>query len=142
MVRVNNDPPKLAAEAPRSAETPPALRQADTGNFWLGRGVEKYAGLSSSHNAIKCNKDGAIMMICGNLEKYICNCKHKKYFYKYINNNRTLSSNTVRVVPVVGVGVAVSVVQVGGVAGAGGQQPGQQLGEVEQRGVHTWAMSG
>ena len=61
----------------------------------------------------------------------------KKYFYKYINNNRTLSSNTVRVVPVVGVGVAVSVVQVGGVAGAGGQQPGQQLGEVEQRGVHT-----
>ena len=59
----------------------------------------------------------------------------KKYFYKYINNNRTLSSNTVRVVPVVG--VAVSVVQVGGVAGAGGQQPGQQLGEVEQRGVHT-----
>ena len=82
------------------------------------------------------------MMICGNLEKYICNCKHKKYFYKYINNNRTLSSNTVRVVPVVGVGVAVSVVQVGGVAGAGGQQPGQQLGEVEQRGVHTWAMSG
>ena len=37
-------------------------------------------------------------------------------------------------------GVAVSVVQVGGVAGAGGQQPGQQLGEVEQRGVHTWIM--
>ena len=113
-------PPRLRA----------ALRQADTGNFWLGRGVEKYAGLSSSHNAIKCNKDGAIMMICGNLEKYICNRKHKKYFYKYINNNKTLSSNTV------------SVVQVGGVARAGGQQPGQQLGEVEQRGVHTWAMSG
>ena len=92
--------------------------------------MEKYAGLSSSHNAIKCNKDGAIMMICGNLEKYICNCKHKKYFHKHINNKKTLSSNTV------------SVVQVGGVAGAGGQQPGQQLGEVEQRGVHTWAMSG
>ena len=70
------------------------------------------------------------MMICGNLEKYICNCKHKKYFYKNINNNKTLSSNTA------------SVVQVGGVAGAWGQQPGQQLGEVEQRGVHTWAMSG
>ena len=31
MVRVNNDPPKLAAEAPRSAETP---RRAAPSGYW------------------------------------------------------------------------------------------------------------